>query len=78
MGRWDVDGTGIREIEDPNLARAFMVKVNKMNLDTGRDVAIITGLFALLPHDFTSKVAICASLLGGLYYLNGRLPKSGV
>ena len=53
-----------------------MVKVNKMNLDTGRDVVFITALFALLPHDFTSKVAICVSLLGGLYYLNGKLPKS--
>ena len=71
-----MDGTGIRDIEDPNLARAFMVKVNQMNLDTGRDVLLLASLFAILPQELTSKLAFVTVALSGLYFLNGKLPKN--
>lgn len=53
-----------------------MKKVNKMNLDTGRDAVVIATLFAVLPHGFISRVAISTVVLGGLYLMNGKLPKN--
>lgn len=70
-----MDGTGIREIDDPNLARAFMTKVNEMNLDTARDALIVSSLFAVLPYEFTSKIAFFTLIFTGLYFVNGKLPK---
>jgi len=51
------------------------MKVNSMNLETARDVIIVSSIFAVLPQDFTSKIAIFTLLFGGLYFLNGKLPK---
>ncbi len=53
-----------------------MTKVNQMNLDTGRDVLLVSSLFALLPHDFVAKIGVSGLILGILYFLNGKLPKS--
>ena len=52
-----------------------MVKVNQMNVDTGREVLAYSLLFAVLPQDITSSLARVVILLGGLYFLNGKLPK---
>jgi len=72
---WDVDGTGIRKIDDDDLARAFMVKVNEMNLETGRDALLLAAGFAALPSDVTSKLAGVTAVLGSLYFLQGKVPK---
>lgn len=74
-GRWDVDDTGIRDIQDPNLARAILEKVNAMNLQTGRDVILLSAIFAILPQSLTSTLGIWSSILGGLYLLNGKIPQ---
>lgn len=47
-----------------------------MNLDNARDSILLAGIFAALPQEITSKVSIIALLLGGLYVLNGKLPKN--
>lgn len=46
---WDVDGTGIQEIEDPTLAAKLLEKVNKANIGFGAVSAAITAVFCLLP-----------------------------
>jgi len=74
-GFWDVDGTGIRKIEDEDLATAFMTKVNGMNIDTVKDAVIVSGIFAALPYDVTGKLAAVTLCLGSLYLLNGKIPK---
>ncbi len=53
-----------------------MEKVNKMNLETARDAVLIASLFAVFPQEFTSKVALCTLALGGLYFMNGKLPNN--
>ena len=73
---WDVDGTGIRKIEDQNLARALLEKVNAMNIDSGRDAIILAALFASLPHDLTAKFAGVSLIIGSLYFASGKIPKS--
>lgn len=46
---WDVDGSGLREIEDASLARAIREKVNDFNLKSAIAVAVITALYVALP-----------------------------
>lgn len=70
-----MDGTGIRDIQDPNLARAILEKVNAMNLQTGRDVILLSAIFAILPQSLTSTLGIWSALFGGLYLLNGKIPQ---
>jgi len=72
---WDVDGTGIRKIEDDSLARAIMTKVNDMNVNTGFEAFALASAFAVLPQEVSFKLAACSLLLGGLYLLQGRVPK---
>jgi len=68
-----VDGTGIRKIEDENLAQAFLSKVNEMNVNTGRDVLIVATIFAALDHVFVFKLALSSILVLGLYLLKGKI-----
>jgi len=70
-----VDGTGIRDIQNPNLARAILEKVNAMNLQTGRDVILLSAIFASLPQSLTSTLGIWSALFGALYLLNGKIPQ---
>lgn len=70
-----MDGTGIRDIQDPNLARAILEKVNAMNLQTGRDVILLSAIFAILPQSLTSTLGIWSALFGALYLLNGKIPQ---
>jgi hypothetical protein len=72
---WDVDGTGIRKIDDMNLARALLGKTNDMNISIGRDGILLALGFALLPQSVTTPLAGCSAVLSALYYLNGKLPK---
>lgn len=64
---WDVDGTGMRKIEDPDLAKAFLEKINTLNTGVGRDILFASTVFALLPHDFTSSLALCITIITVLY-----------
>jgi len=66
---WDVDGTGMRKIEDPDLARAFLEKINALNTGIGRDILFVSTVFALLPQDFTSSLAFCLTIVTVLYAL---------
>lgn len=50
--------------------------VNKMNIETGRDAVIISGIFAALPHDLVARFAAIGVIFGGLYFLNGKIPKN--
>jgi|TARA_B110000977_G_scaffold86338_1_gene115038 hypothetical protein len=44
-----VDGTGLREIEDKNLATQIRDKVNTFNLRSNIAVAVITAAYCALP-----------------------------
>jgi len=43
-----VDGTGLQEIEDEDVAKKILEKVNKMNSSTGGQSAIIALIYAAL------------------------------
>ena len=61
-GLWDVDGNGLRKIEDPNLAQAILQRVNNMNIDNGIRCIALAGAFALLPQS-TSVAMVSFGLL---------------
>jgi len=46
---WQVDGSGLQEIEDQTLAATLRAKVNNFNLQSTGVVAVATLLFALVP-----------------------------
>ena len=46
---WDVDGTGLREIEDKTLAGKIRERVNTFNLSSNAAVAALTALYCALP-----------------------------
>jgi hypothetical protein len=53
-----------------------MEKVNAMNIETGRDAVILSGIFAALPHDLAAKFVSITLILGSLYFFNGKIPKN--
>jgi hypothetical protein len=72
-GLWDVDGNGMSKIDDPNLARAFVKKVNDFNISSTAQAVALMGVFAALPRSFTGPFAFFAILFTGLYFLEGKL-----
>ena len=46
---WDVDGTGLQQIEDVGLAARLRAKVNAFNLRTTAIVGVAVIAFVLLP-----------------------------
>ncbi len=46
---WDVDGSGVRDIEDASLKRAIRDKVNAFNAKSAVAVGVITVMYAALP-----------------------------
>ena len=53
------------------MAQKILDKVNKMNIDTGRDCLIVAAVFAALPVDVTKPAAAFAAVAAGAYlYLN--------
>lgn len=74
-GLWDVDENGLSKIEDPNLFRNFLEKVNAYDIETARFCALVSGAFALLPQSATSPAAAFAVLFAALYFRYGKLPK---
>mmetsp|Transcript_28828 Transcript_28828/g.34243 ORF Transcript_28828/g.34243 Transcript_28828/m.34243 type:complete len:82 (+) Transcript_28828:135-380(+) len=75
-GLWDVDGTGMRKIEDPSLARALLEKTNALDIGIGKDVLIVSTIFAVLPQGITSSLAIWTTILSALYALGIKLSSS--
>ena len=69
-GLWDVDGTGLQPVEDPNLARALLQRVNDLNVRVGVQVAVPVALFALLPQSAASHLVTCV-LVGAALHLFG-------
>jgi len=53
-----------------------MNKVNTMNQETAIDAIALAGVFAALPHDLTSKFAAISLIVGGLYFLEEKIPNS--
>jgi len=73
-GLWDVAGS-IEPIDDPELASAFLQKVNDMNFETARDCAIVAGLWSALPYETTYPIAIVGVMGTSLYLLRDKVPK---
>jgi len=48
-GYWDVDGTGIQRIDDPDVARKLRDRVGFMNGRTAAIAVAATAVFAALP-----------------------------
>lgn len=70
----DVDGQGIKKIEDVNVAQAILERVNAMNLDTIIDASLVAGAFAILPQSVSAPLVGCGVIFAALYFLNGKLP----
>jgi hypothetical protein len=71
-----VDGTGLKKIEDPSLARALLDKVNKMNTENLIQAVIPAIIFASLSKA-TSLSIVLLTLVGvSLYVFRDKLPKS--
>ena len=70
-----MDGNGLSKIEDSNLARAILDKVNAMNLDTAIQCFLASGVFAVLPQSASVALVESALVFGALYALNGKIPK---
>ena len=68
-----MDGNGLAKIEDPNLARALLDKVNTLNINTALQTLIATTIFAALPKDVTAPLAFFALLFVTLYFSEGKL-----
>ena len=52
-----------------------MAKTNAMNLNAGRDAALIATGYALLPSEFCAKLSAVTFVLASLYLLKDRIPK---
>jgi len=74
-GLWDVDGQGLKKIEDSNVARAILEKVNALNAKTVVQAILIAGSFAILPQSASAPLVVSALIFAALYALNGKVPK---
>ena len=70
-----MDGNGLSQIEDPNLADTILDKVNAMTADTAIRCLGIAGTFAILPQSSSVPLVVSALAFGALYFLNGKIPK---
>jgi hypothetical protein len=68
----------IEPIDDPNLARDFLEKVNQLNNDTGRDCLFVAGIWSALPQGLAGSLATVSLLLGSLYLLRDKIPTKDV
>lgn len=64
----------MKKIEDPNLARAILGKVNAMNLDTAVRCAVVAGIFAVLPQSTAAGLVGSALVLAGMCRENAQHP----
>ncbi|GHP05633.1 hypothetical protein PPROV_000438300 [Pycnococcus provasolii] len=48
-GVWDVDGTGLQEIEDKSVADAILQKVNNFNVASAVATAVVVAAFCAIP-----------------------------
>ncbi|GKY99236.1 hypothetical protein MPSEU_000878900 [Mayamaea pseudoterrestris] len=75
-GLWDIEGTGLKSIEDRDLATALLNKVNAMNVKIGLTVTIPVLLFALLPSH-TSHALVFFTVAGAiLYAVRDKIPEN--
>ena len=49
-GVWDVDGSGLQQIEDATLAAKLRAKVNAFNLQSAKVVGVLVLLFVIVPE----------------------------
>jgi len=71
---WDINGV-IEPVDDPDLARAVLNKVNDMNLSVVRDCFLVSLLWTILPSSTSEHVSIVALSFATLYFLKDRIPK---
>jgi hypothetical protein len=64
-GLWDVDGQGIKKIDDVNVAQAILDKVNAMNADTAIRAAVIAAVFAILPQSTSVPLVFSVVIFAG-------------
>jgi len=58
---------GLVKIEDPNLAKNLMERVNSMNLDLGINAILLASTYAALPHVIAAKLAAVTLVLWPLH-----------
>lgn len=56
------DGLGLQPIEDASVAKRILDKVNRMNVDTGRDCLVLSALFAGIDQGLAVKLSTVALL----------------
>ena len=76
-GLWDLDGdVGLTPVDDPNVARAILRKVNAMNVETAVKVVVPVAVFAALPQSSSVPLVAFAILFAVLYVLQDKIPSS--
>ena len=73
-GLWDVDGNGLSQIDDPNLARFILNKVNAMNAETAIKVIAPVTVFAILPQSSSAPLVAFSLLFAALYVVKDKIP----
>jgi hypothetical protein len=73
-GLWDVDGNGLRKIDDPNLAASILRRVNDMNFDALVKVGLLGSVFAALPRSSSAPLALFAAACAALYAFRDVIP----
>jgi hypothetical protein len=66
----------LAKIEDPDIARGILDKVNAFNLETGLKVGVPVSFFALLPQSTSVPLVLSALALGALYVAKDKFPQS--
>ena len=75
-GLWDLDGNGLSQIDDPNLASAILNKVNAMNAETALKVVLPVVVFASLPQSSSAPLVTSGLLFAALYAAKDNIPTS--
>ena len=70
---WDVAGF-VEPVDDPNLARIFLEKVNQLNNDTSRDCLVVAAIWGALPQGQAASLAAVSLVLGSLYLVRDKFP----
>jgi len=71
---WDVAGV-IEPVPDPDLARAFMGKVNDMNNEAPLYALTVAIFWSALPQDTALSLAWAGVFLSSLYLVRDKVPK---
>jgi hypothetical protein len=66
-GLWDVDGMGLKKINDADVASQIVERVNAMNVEGVKKAALIAVPFAILPQSVSSPLVSVSLVFAGKF-----------